>query len=222
MNLFIARHGQSYGNIGQCKSMDPGLTPLGCEQARLLGERLAAVRFDCIISSSMIRTLATANAVAIRQPGGPAPVEVLPDLMEQGTDPEYRPCCEEMLQYCPTAQMYTIPTAAGGDGTPVINEVKGTPQYMERADRVIAYLRRRFNDFSGEENVLLVTHGGFANPLVYSAAGITPALHFLIRHTNTGLTRIQYALINDRPVARIFFLNDIAHLFKAGLGDNFT
>ena len=88
LDLYLTRHGQSWGNVqldgadGYYIPLDkrmPGtetgrmdcdwyLTPLGQQQAELLGERLSAVQFDAIWCSPLERAHATAKAIGARQP----------------------------------------------------------------------------------------------------------------------------------------------------------
>lgn len=77
LDLYLVRHGQSYGQIKQrppgCETGlmedDWRLTPLGQRQAALLGESLAQTPFDMIFCSPMERARATARAVSERHPG---------------------------------------------------------------------------------------------------------------------------------------------------------
>ena len=93
-DVYLVRHGQSYGQTSTLDDMPPGcetglmpfdwrLTPLGQRQAALLGESLAQTPFDMIFSSPLERARATVKAVIERQPR-PVPVTVMRDLMEIG------------------------------------------------------------------------------------------------------------------------------------------
>ena len=215
MNLYIARHAQSLGNISsEHTGADPKLTETGNEQARRLGLRLAALPFDCIISSPLVRALATANEVAVRQPGGAAAVELLPDLMECGTPADFVPLpLENLRRICPTAVPYTVPTAAGG-GESLPEEYGDNACFLSRAYRVAGYLRRRFQ---GEENILVVSHGSFLSRFVACALGFPYPEHFNFSHENTGLTLVRYLTDNGHPHTKLGFLNDTSHLYRTGL-----
>ena len=67
MILYIARHGESLGNTGEDTGHDPALSEKGRIQAKLLGERMANVKLDCVMSSTLQRAAATAEATASRQ-----------------------------------------------------------------------------------------------------------------------------------------------------------
>lgn len=215
MNLYFTRHAQSTGNVvPKTGGLDPKLTELGRQQAQALGERLSTFPFDCIIASPLIRTLETANAVASRQPNGPAPVELLPDLMECGTPPDFIPLpIEEARQFCPTALPFSVPTPAGG-GASLPVEFRDPINYLARAYRIMGYLRRRF---IGDENVLVVTHGSFLTHLMNAALPTaSPGLaHF--SHDNTGLSLVRYLVEDNRPRTVLGFLNDLSHLYRANL-----
>lgn len=215
MNLYFTRHAQSTGNvIPKTGGQDPKLTELGRRQAQALGERLSTFSFDFIIASPLIRTLETANAVASRQPNGPAPVELLPDLMECGTPADFIPLpIDEARQFCPTALPFSVPTPAGG-GASLPEEFHDPANYLARAYRIIGYLRRRF---TGDENVLIVTHGSFLTYLMNAAlSSASPGIaHY--SHDNTGLSFVRYDTENDRPRTVLGFLNDLSHLYRANL-----
>lgn len=192
------------------------LTELGLEQARQVGIRLANVKFDCIISSPLRRALATANEIALRQPDGPASVELLPDVMECGTSPEFIPLpYEELLKICPTALPYTVPTAAGGGAT-LPEEYHDLHMYLSRTYRIVSYLRRRFQK---EENVALVAHGVFISRMVVAGLRFPYPDHFNFQHDNTAVTKISYINMEDHVHTRLAFLNDTSHLYHAGLSE---
>ena len=53
MELIIARHGESFGNIVNYDCPDPELTPTGVRQAELLAKRLADENFDIVLLQSL-------------------------------------------------------------------------------------------------------------------------------------------------------------------------
>lgn len=60
--VLLVRHGDCYETLDEAQP-DPGLSPLGAEQARLLGERLRGVEIDAVYVSPLRRALETARAV---------------------------------------------------------------------------------------------------------------------------------------------------------------
>jgi broad specificity phosphatase PhoE len=214
MQLYISRHGQSCGNTKTQDGPDPELTEIGFAQARLLGERLSGLKLDCIISSPLIRALATAQEVAVRQPGGPAPVELLPDMMETGTASDYTGLAfDELKKICKTAVRCEVPTPAGGGACLGFEDDMIS---LSRAFRVIGYVRRRFR---GDENVLLVAHGSFNTRLVTAALRLSLPDHFNYSHDNTGLTLVKYINENGYIHTKLAYLNDVSHLYRHDLSE---
>ncbi len=63
MDLYIIRHGESQGNVGQDVE-DPRLTELGEKQSQLLALRLRNINFDAILSSPLTRAVQTATPLS--------------------------------------------------------------------------------------------------------------------------------------------------------------
>ena len=64
MELYIARHGETEFNKArrwQGSGLDSPLTPLGIEQAKILGKKLEGIEFDAIYSSPLKRAMDTAR-----------------------------------------------------------------------------------------------------------------------------------------------------------------
>lgn len=81
MDLYIIRHGESQGNIGQDVE-NPELTEIGHRQAELLALRLRNVKFDAILSSPLKRAIQTATPLASLRS---MPITVVDELYEVGT-----------------------------------------------------------------------------------------------------------------------------------------
>lgn len=81
MDLYIIRHGESQGNVGQDVE-NPCLTELGQKQAELLALRLRNVKFDAILSSPLTRAVQTATPLAELRG---MPITVFDELYEVGT-----------------------------------------------------------------------------------------------------------------------------------------
>lgn len=81
MDLYIIRHGESQGNVGQDVE-NPRLTELGQKQAELLALRLRNIKFDAILSSSLTRAVQTATPLAELRG---MPIIVFDELYEVGT-----------------------------------------------------------------------------------------------------------------------------------------
>lgn len=80
MDLYIIRHGESQGNIGQDVE-NPKLTDWGHKQAELLASRLKNVKFDAILSSPLERAIQTATPLSELQN---VPITVINSIYEVG------------------------------------------------------------------------------------------------------------------------------------------
>ena len=81
-DLVIARHAHAASNVADAVSCRPpgeGLSELGVDEARALGERLAGVEVELGVASELRRTQET---LALALDGREVPVEVLPALNE--------------------------------------------------------------------------------------------------------------------------------------------
>ena len=215
MELYIIRHGQSLGNLpctnGQTDAErdDPKLSEDGEKQAALLGERFHGEALDTLISSPLLRAVATAHAVAVRQPSnGARHVELLHDLFEVGTRSDYPGICfSELSRIYPCAIEQTVfPSPAGGGKCLGCDETDSDT--MCRASRIVAYIRRRF---PGDEKVMLVAHGTLNQCLINAALGYSEKQSFIFCQANTGVTKIRYF---DDGRVRLTMMDDLSHLYN--------
>lgn len=215
MFLYIARHGESNGNTGADNTVDPLLTPRGEAQARSLGERLSKLGFDGIFASTLTRAIQTAAAVASRQPGEPAKIELLPDLVECGTEPGWRGKPEnELLKVYPGLVFCPDPTPTGGPARAEAEEEAGQ---LARAYRVVSYIRRRFNPDS-EAKVLCVAHGGFNQKLLSAAMNWGAVSGAIYSQNNACLNLVQFFRGGSgEERVRLCYSNDISHLAAENL-----
>lgn len=202
MHLYLVRHGQARSNLERPEDSpcDPAfapyeaencsLTPLGVRQAALTGERLAAIRFDAAFASPLHRALRTASEILSRQER-PVPLEILPELIECGTGP-YRQMPGTLLRRI-WPQVTPLP-APEDEGRLVDPGVAAeTPEAAaDRADRAAAKILGRF---SGEENVLVVSHGGFLHRYLCQAfLGLPRELRgrYWLSAENACITKFHY------------------------------
>ena len=67
MDILLIRHAQPQWDTDDVSSVDPGLTPLGSQQADLLAERMVSERADLLLVSTARRTQETARPVRERR-----------------------------------------------------------------------------------------------------------------------------------------------------------
>jgi broad specificity phosphatase PhoE len=158
LEIVLARHGQSHGNLDRSLGPDTGLTPLGRRQAQLLAEWLAAreYAFTALYCSPMRRARQTAE-IANAHFG----LEILfdPDLRE--TEVPY-------LDVLPRRA-----NALGDEPPPPM-----ASEYEQMRQRVARALARILSEHP-EGQVLVVAHAGTLGTLIRTILGT----HALLVHT---------------------------------------
>ena len=201
MELFLARHGQSEGNLGSAAD-DPPLTALGNAQAAALGDALRSVRLDLIVSSPLRRALETAAAVAGRQ-RTPSPVLILPAVAECGTPADFVPAADGVRKLLPDARF----------GGPPLADYKSD---FERRDACLARLRAlAYETADGPEDLLIVAHGTFNAMLIFGLLGAKPPKNVILSQGNACVNRFSFFTENETPRMRLVSLNDLNHLQPA-------
>jgi len=209
MELYIIRHGESTNNVQGAQWVpDPELTALGVAQAQRLGERMANVKMDYLLSSPLKRALRTAHEISLRQ--GDLPVHVLHELVEVGTD--YLTVTHAQAHaYCPNAQPYD--EAGAGDYGDNYGLHLNDPYYiLSRAYRVISRLRQSFPE---DSTVVLVAHVGINQRLIAAALRMSMPPGIGFAQGNTCVNHISYR--SDKhgmPLTRLELMNDMSHLLE--------
>ena len=237
MQLLIVRHGHC---LGQCAPDDPSpdsaLSPLGEQQARLAAHRLAAGNVwamtereheewlgrpgapppskaskPYVLSSPLIRALATASMIADALGG--QPVEVWPELRELSLLQHRGFGRVELQQRFPHAVLPASITDNGWEhGDPSVDAV------VLRCQHVRTMLQERF---TADDHVVMVTHGGFVNALLHTLLRISPTSPAWFAMANGGFSPVRLVPEQERagwpplfpPVAaEIVYWNDVSHL----------
>jgi broad specificity phosphatase PhoE len=155
LELVLARHGESYGNLDRAMGSDTELTALGRWQATRLGNWLAEqdYAFRALYSSPYLRARQTAEIVSIRLG---LKVMVDPDLRETEISLEDSlPRRQRPLELEPP--------------------VPFTEEYQELYER-IKRATARILDENREGQVLVVAHGGSVGTMVRCILGTHPLL----------------------------------------------
>lgn len=223
LELYIIRHGQTFGNLG--KSMnetsyldryDVPLTPKGQRQAELLGERFRNYPFDAVFASGLRRAMNTASEIVKRQPeNGFHNFKLLPLLSENGGKEEEYPG----LTFAQAKEMFPYATLADGytENDRMISFTSGWDDYqqLERAQKVLEHIRSRYKDGA---KVAVVAHAAFNTFLFHAALGLDPTKvtfdpHFL----NTGVTKIIFFKEGTGRYdidVQLVYQNDLSHLYS--------
>ena len=167
MHLFIIRHGECLGQCDPAYYTDPDspLSPRGEAQARAVADQLRIEQTNHILSSPLLRSLATAHIIADIL--DIASVDVWFDLREAWDDPYRSVQRAELQQRFPRAVLPATMLDAGwehpGDKTYV--------SFFARATSVLQEIKARF---AHQDRVVIVTHGGFANALLHTILQVAP------------------------------------------------
>jgi broad specificity phosphatase PhoE len=184
MHLFLIRHGECLGQCDPAYYTDPDspLSPRGEAQARAVGNLLRTEQATHILSSPLLRSLATAHILADTLDH--ASVDVWFDLREAWDTPYRSLRRTELQQRFPRALLPASILDAGwehpGDTT--------YESFLARATSVFQTLKTRF---SSQDRVIIVTHGGFANALLHTVLHIAPPMPQWFDLDNGSLSHIR-------------------------------
>ena len=203
MIVHLVRHGQSFNTHptpGESDPVNPPLTPIGRHQAELVAARLGRLPIDRILTSPMIRTIETANAIATL---ADRPVEVWPRCHEWRDTPGY-PCAggPELRRLFPSlvvAEEFE-PNGWFYGGEPLAAAVA-------RVDELLAWLRAEAIA-APTGRVVVVSHGNFIRTLVARILGAEPLAGQLIEIGNASVTTLDLG-----PAGiRLHGIGEAAHL----------
>ena len=212
--LYLVRHGEAVANveplIGGMRG-DPGLTPRGRDQCRLLQERLTRQRMhvDHLVSSTLPRALETAGYVA--QALG------LPVLRDDGLH-ELRPGEADGLTVQEWRARYRVGEEPPGTRDPYREFSPGGESwatFLARAGTALSRLVARYRD----QTVVAVCHAGVVEASFALAFGLgASARRVDCAPLNTGLThwRHQEASAGE-PEWTLVSFNDARHLSGSAL-----
>jgi len=208
LTIFLTRHGHTDRSepdryLGQ--RVHAQLTERGRSEAQALGDRLAPVRFDRVISSPLGRAVDTAERVV----GGRATVETDGRLAEMDygdwegltIDEVQQQRADEYRAYDADPATYRIP---GGESGLLLAE-----RLTTLLDDVIAWWQAE--PARGEHNVLLVGHASVNRALLAVSLGVT-LRDFRRRFAQdwANLTVLRWSQPQAGPM--LLLANDMSHL----------
>jgi broad specificity phosphatase PhoE len=203
VRLYLIRHGQSGGNVarqeGRLAEFDPPLTPVGEEQARRLGERMAQYGVDAVYSSPLQRAYNTGLEIA-RRTGHQ--ITVIDDLQE----------INEPLKGEPVNPRQPLPAGVTHadikrrfEADPTWDNLPGAEASAPFRRRIVGAIDRIIAENPGKK-VAVTCHGGVIQSYVAHILGLRT--DFPVYSFNASITSIRAQ--GDRRV--IWRLNDLAHL----------
>lgn len=207
--VYLVRHGQSEGNVGESfQGIDSPLTEQGYAQAELVAQRISEIPFEALISTTLPRAKATAEAIE-RATGkaaefSPLFVERIKPTGLAGkplTDPEAHEIWKKWNQ-----SLYT-----SGER---VSDGENFDDIVERSDSALEFLSDR-----PEQSLVVVTHGYFLRALVARVMLMNqltgPTFRSFQQHAiteNTGITVLRYTERYEGVGWTLWTFNDHAHL----------
>ncbi|HEY5014476.1 MAG TPA: histidine phosphatase family protein [Acidimicrobiia bacterium] len=196
MDLVLVRHAEPVRTVAGTVDgpADPGLTPLGFEQAQRLAEWLAYERIDAVLSSPMRRARETAEPLAALVG---LEVEIVDGLVEYDAASD---------DYIPMDELQ-----ASGDPRWIAmvegrwEEFGADPAHVFKA-RVAQAVEEIIDRHAGRR-VVAVCHGGVVNCALASILDIDRYLWF-----EPGYTSISRVAASRSGVRSVVSLNERAHL----------
>jgi alpha-ribazole phosphatase len=206
MRLILIRHGETTYNAQRrfTGQADVPLSRLGIQQAAILGEWLANERVDVLVTSDLVRTRATAEAIARYHE---LPIQEDSDLRELAMG-EWEGYTYAEVQARDTelvAQWRADPTTCAPPGGETVTALR---------DRIARALERWQTRYP-EASVVWVTHGGFIGVLLCHILDIDLNRRWQFHHENASISEIR---LRDFG-ASIVRLNETAHLRNLGMDD---
>lgn len=196
--LYIARHGQSEANRERriTGHLDAGLSPTGREQAAMLARCLAAEAgvppIAAIYTSTLQRTVATAQPVAAALGLAPAALDALRELhpgVLQGRHRDERD---------PEAQALWAAWKSG----PTSGRLPGGESFDDLVERVTPVLDSFLERHRGE-GVLVVGHRGTNRVLLGQLLGLPRAEWTEINQSNKAVVRIRLGAAPEVATLRL-------------------
>lgn len=200
--IFYIRHadtsGAPYDDRSKC---DIDLSPLGEKQIELLAKRFEGKSFDAVFSSPLVRAVKTAAAVCEKLSDKPQ-IEIMPELIENGTMPEYDGVNIQYLKRYYDNIVLCPDTVYGKNGRFMNNTDRKNDA---RARALIKYFRKRFPYGT---KIAVFAHGSFGNHFIPQAVEMGHG-NYILSINNTSVTKIKYTSDGKQ---RISFQNDFSHL----------
>jgi broad specificity phosphatase PhoE len=207
LRLWLVRHGESTWNAeGLLQGRaDPPLTDLGREQARRVGQRLAASQIQALYCSPQRRALETARIIGHYLGLEPEPDERLREYdIGEATGSTW----ELLLERWPHLR------EVARQGRRVSREIPGAEENSAFRERVLGALEGiRAAHAAGD--VVLVAHTGVFGEYLAALLHVKPEFHLGLRFYNGSLTLVESL---DEGSTDVVFVNEICHLHTDGVG----
>ncbi len=207
MKLFLVRHGETMGNIGNLyQTADTPLSPEGENQAKKVADRFKGASIDLIYSSTHVRAQETSKLIS-KETG--AKIEPWEKLMEIRRPKEVR---GKRVDDHDVEKIMQEVTANFANPNWKYSDEENFFDLEARANLVLDHLLKNHRG----QAVICVSHGTFIKFLASKAIfrnKLTPEIFNLFRHNvwsaNTGVTKLEYT---EKYGWRLSYWNDVTHI----------
>lgn len=212
MNLYLIRHGECLGQSDPAHYSNPDspLSALGEQQAVLTAKHLSRANLSCVVSSPLVRALATAAPIA---QSFNIPVLVWTDIREGFSDYHKGFSLAKLRTEFPNTQFSEEVTEEGWH--------HGNDFYDDweiRCKRVLEKLAL----LPQNSQVAMITHGGFGNYFLHSVLGLSFKQPIWFELANGSVSHLRFVPNpkDERPnwplyppvSIEVHSINTIAHL----------
>ena len=206
LEIFHIRHAEPQAGTNEDRPVcDARLSPLGEQQAVLLGERFKNIHFDAVFCSPLVRCVQTA-AGAISQMEEKHTIELIPEIIERNTPIGYHGQSVEYLTRF-YDKIRLCPDHIWGPADRQFDSIT-KQSALERARAVHLYLRERMG-FG--KRILVCSHAMFGNNFLQAGVSLLEEerAQFILTLYHSSVTKYKYT---SDGTERISFSNDISHL----------
>lgn len=196
--VWLVRHADAYEQpFADDGVFDPGLSPLGRQQAELLARRTAEVRVDAIYTSPARRAMETAAAACRLLKLTPWTFDDLRELrLTAGDGPEEMAAVRRLMR-------------VGDAGPNMLREWPRDGESREAGARRVAAVVDLLVERHPDERVVVFSHGAVINAYLGAVLGLGASLPIYPEYTGVSIVR------GRGGERRVLCINDTAHLHLA-------
>lgn len=200
--LIFVRHAEAEGNLQRVFHgwYDSKITEKGHKQAKKVAERLADIPIDIIYSSSLTRTLQTAQYIAdVKQ----LPI-IRTDKMKEINGGDWENISFDDIPKLYPKENYTW------ENEPHLHQMPNGESTVELFERLIKEVKSIISNNLGK-NICIVTHGGAIRTMLCRFYGCTlEHMKNIYWHDNTSVTVVDYD--HEKDEFEVLMEGDAEHL----------
>ncbi|MEM3031190.1 MAG: histidine phosphatase family protein [Candidatus Micrarchaeia archaeon] len=203
MRLLLVRHGETdHNRLGVMQGqMQTRLSEAGRRQAQILADVLSREKIDAIYSSTLLRAIETAEAIAARHPH--LKVQTAPELNER---------CYGVLEGMPIAEMRRRWPDEFEEGLEweIFSRPEKGEHYWDVQNRAVPFILSLARKHSNQ-TIVVVSHGDTNRVILASLLGLKGADKYTVKQSNICINEILF----EGDQIRVRRMNDTSHLQHA-------